>query len=670
MSWRSSLLLLVAFSSVLVARQSQPAPAEAGSFVLFKFAHAVGRENYTIRRSGGLSTLESSFLFTDRGSKVPLQTTFQSHTGKVLPLSFNSKGKISRGATIDDRISVQHGTLDIMTGHTSRQITPKGAWFIFDGYSPVAMQEQMMRWWMRQGRPTAFTAFPSGAEVRINPAETLTVAGTRMHGFTVSGLIWGQECLWMDDAGRLTALVSTDAEFDHFEAVREAYASHLSEFISAAVPANLRALNQLTAGSVSSRPAILAIVGVTIEDVTGAAPIRDGVIVIDHGVITAQGPRHSITIPQNATVLDAAGKYAIPGLWDMHAHYEQVEWGPIYLAAGVTTVRDCGNELDFIRVLHDALDQHDHSSIGPHLEFAGIIDGSGPMSAGAILADTPEQARAEVIRYRDAGARQIKIYSSVKPEVVQAITAQAHALGLTVTGHVPTGMTVLEALKDGMDQINHLGYFIPYFSKSVQGADGKPDRKVPLELDFEGERGKELIAALKQDRTVVDPTMVVYEAFQPTEPLDKLEPGMAFLPPELKSALEIPADASAVNVRFREAALGTLRKLHEAGIRIVAGTDQSIPGHSLHRELEIYVEAGFTPLEALQSATIVPAQSLGLDATAGSLAPGKRGDVVLLDADPLQDIRNTRRIWRTVAAGTVYEPAPLWRSVGFLPYSQ
>lgn len=527
-----------------------------------------------------------------------------------------------------------------------------------------------MRWWMGQGRPSVFTAFPSGTEVRTSPAESLTVAGTRMHGFTVSGLIWGQECLWMDDAGRLAALVSTDAEFDHFEAVRDSYVSHLGEFISAAVTADLRALGQLTKGSVSSRPAILAIVGATIEDVTGAAPILDGVIVIDHGVITSKGPRSSITIPQNATVLDAAGKYAIPGLWDMHAHYEQVEWGPIYLAAGVTTVRDCGNELDFIRVLHDALDHPDHSSIGPHLEFAGVIDGSGPTSAGAILADTPEQARAEVVQYRDSGARQIKIYSSVKPDVVQAITAQAHALGLTVTGHVPTGMTALEAVNDGMDQINHIQYLVPYFSSSTQGANGKPDRKVPLQLDFEGERAAHLIAELKQHRTVVDPTMVVYESFQPTKPLDELEPGMALLPPQLKSALESPADASAVNVRFREAALGTLRKLHEAGIPIVAGTDQSIPGHSLHRELEIYVEARFTPLEALQSATIVPAQSLGLDGTAGSLSPGKRGDVVLLDADPLQDIRNTRRIWRTVAAGTVYEPAPLWRTVGFLPYSQ
>jgi imidazolonepropionase-like amidohydrolase len=113
--------------------------------------------------------------------------------------------------------------------------------------------------------------------------------------------------------------------------------------------------------------------------------------------------------------------------------------------------------------------------------------------------------------------------------------------------------------------------------------------------------------------------------------------------------------------------MAALRTLHAAGIPMVAGTDQAIPGYSLHREIEIYVQAGFTPLEALQSATIEPARALGVEAESGSLTPGKRGDVLLLDADPLADIHNTRKVWRTVAAGAVYSPTPLWQSVGFAP---
>ena len=122
-----------------------------------------------------------------------------------------------------------------------------------------------------------------------------------------------------------------------------------------------------------------------------------------------------------------------------------------------------------------------------------------------------------------------------------------------------------------------------------------------------------------------------------------------------------------VTIAYYNSFVNTTRALHQAGLRIVAGTDQNIPGYSLHRELELYVQAGFTPLEALQSATKVPAEVMGLGSSVGTIAIGKRADLVLLDADPLNDIANTRRIYRTIAAGAVYTPAPLWQSVDFKP---
>jgi hypothetical protein len=122
------------------------------------------------------------------------------------------------------------------------------------------------------------------------------------------------------------------------------------------------------------------------------------------------------------------------------------------LAAGVTSVRDVGNEFDFIRTVHEELDRKENPAIGPHLEFAGIIDGIGPISLGAVTADTPEQALLWVERYKTVGARQIKLYSSLKPEIVKVIAADAHARGLTVTGHIPEGMTAIQAIHDGMDQ--------------------------------------------------------------------------------------------------------------------------------------------------------------------------------------------------------------------------
>jgi Amidohydrolase family len=653
-------------SAVCVAQQ----PDQSGTFILHKFAKAIGKETYSIESNGDHYTLTSHFLFTDRGHAVPLETTFVARMADMTPVTYSAKGSSSRLSGMDDALAVTGDDVAITRSGKTETQAAAGAWFITDGYSPVAMQEQMMRWWVLHGKPAQFTVYPSQAKVNIEPADTLSIHGHTAHGYTVNGLIWGQESLWMDDTGNLLALVSTDAEFDHFEALREPYADSLGTFISAAAQADLAALEKLTAEGRTAPARRLAIVGATLENSDGAAPLKDSVILIENGVIKTVGVRGHVHLPKGASILDASGKWAIPGLWDMHAHYEQVEWGPIYLAAGVTSVRDVGNEFDFIRVLHEQLDRKDNPAIGPHLEFAGVIDGTGPKAIGADLADTPEQALTWVEKYKTAGARQIKIYSSVKPEIVKAIVNDAHARGMTVTGHIPDGMTAIEGVNDGMDQINHISYELPYFRRLSAGPDGKPDRTKAPVLELDGPRAKELIDCLLAHHTILDPTVALFESFEHTKPLNQLEPGLDHVAPQLRAALGTPPsppDEAALTDARWAVIMATLRALHAAGVPIVAGTDQGIPGYSLHRELELYVEAGFTPLQALQSATSEAARAVGAENESGSLTVGKRGDVLLLDADPLSDIHNTRRVWRTVARGVVYDPAPLWRSVGFLP---
>jgi hypothetical protein len=660
-------------ASVALAQQ----PASSGTFVLHKFAQPIGKESYAIADSDQTYTLTSHFLFTDRSRPVPLETTFTATTADMTPVAYTAKGRSSRQSVMDDTLAVTGDRIAITRSGKASTVTAAGAWFVTDGYSPVAMQEQMMRWWLSHGKPAEFTAYPANAKVHIVPAADVTILGHLSHGYTVAGLIWGQECLWIDDDRNLTALVSIDAEFDHFEAVRDPYAASLGIFIAAAVKSDLAALAKLSATARSAPAHLLAITGATLEDSSGMPPVPDSVILIQDGVILAAGSRSQIKIPKGAAVLDAKGKFAIPGLWDMHAHYEQVEWGPIYLAAGVTSVRDCGNEFDFIKTVHDELDRTHDPAIGPHLEFAGIIDGSGKdgkrtRTLGAVVADTPAQAQAWIAKYKAAGATQIKIYSSVSPEVVKAITATAHAQGMTVTGHIPDGMTAIEGVDDGMDQINHIQYELKYFLGPAPplGPDGKPNSSADVVFLPEGKAAQDLIAALKAHHTVLDPTMALFETEFLTRPISTFEPGIDHVPPQLYEALnQPPAPAARAHVMDNrwQFMLGVLRTLHNAGIPIVAGTDQAIPGYSLHRELELYVQAGFTPLEALQSATSVAAKAAGVESQSGSITPGKRGDVLLLDADPLADIHNTRKVWRTVAAGSVYDPGPLWTSVGFKP---
>jgi imidazolonepropionase-like amidohydrolase len=440
-----------------------------------------------------------------------------------------------------------------------------------------------------------------------------------------------------------------DAEFDHFEAVRPELADAVPQLIARAASDGMAAMAE-TAAAINPPPAhVLAMTGSTLIDVTGKRPPQpDTTVVVTDGRITAIGPTRRVSVPAGATTVNAAGKTLIPGLWDMHSHFEQVEWGPIYLASGVTTVRDVGNELEFITSVRDAVTSG--RGIGPRMLLAGIVDGNGPNAMGAIRAATADEGREVVRRYHDAGFDQIKIYSSISIDVLRAITAEAHRLGMSVTGHVPDGINTLRAIDAGMDQINHAEYIANVAS---------PD-------------ASRVIAAMKQHHTVLDPTLALYELLaRPfNRPIESFEPGFTHVARELRTPLSgfgSPVDAAPFRQRRFERELMLVGELHRAGIPVVAGTDQSVPGFSLHREIELYVKAGFTPLAALQSATIVPARAMKKEGDSGSLEVGKRGDIVILDANPLDDIANTRKIFRVVTNGRVFEPGPLWESVGFAP---
>ena len=239
---RLAVMLTLGFSTFAIAQQT----ATSGTFVLHKFAKAIGSETYSIEAKGDSYTLTSHFEFTDRGTKVPLEATFVAEAGTMKPVSYSAKGKSSRISDMDDTVTVSGKDVSIVRSGKSETETPSEPWFITDGYSPAAMQEQMMRWWLSHDRPESFTVYPSKARVRIAAGENLSIAGAPAHGYTVSGLIWGQESLWMDDSQNLMALVSADAEFDHFEAVREPYEANLQVFIAAAVKADLSALAKLT----------------------------------------------------------------------------------------------------------------------------------------------------------------------------------------------------------------------------------------------------------------------------------------------------------------------------------------------------------------------------------------------------------------------------------------
>jgi imidazolonepropionase-like amidohydrolase len=681
---RLSLLLLLLTAAPLSARaqQQQSAPpqpgrtqipngapvVESGEFRLHKFEQPIGVESYTIARAGDSLVVRSTFEFTDRGTKVPLSATLRARQD-LTPQSFEIKGKVSRFSTIDTSVEVNGATASVRKDKETWQAQTPARFFTVSGYAPVAMQMMLVRYILAHHVEGALAVLPGG-EITLERRgrDEVTVGGQKvaLERYSLSGLIWGRESLWFDSKQNLVAAVTLDAEFDHFEALRTGYESALPFFVTKAAADNMAALAQIAERMSPARKGALAVTNATLIDGTGRGAVADAVVVIEGGRVTAAGPRASVKIPKGARVLDAGGGYLMPGLWDMHAHFEQVEWGPVYLAAGVTTVRDVGNEFEFITAVRDAI--RSGRGLGPRILLAGVVDGRGPISLGVNVADTPEEGRAIVRRYHDAGFEQMKIYSSVKPDVLKAVAAEAHALGMTVTGHIPEGMNAFQGVEAGMDQINHIQYMPPVMVKDYRPQRGAP----PPAIDLNSAEAQAAIRFFKEHGTVIDPTLSIFEwSLHPADtPFSQIEPGAAKLPPELVGPINNTGVPPAAAPRARALMgqfLAITGALHRVGVTIVAGTDQVVPGHSVHRELELYVEAGFTPLEAIQAATIVPARVMKLDKELGTIEPGKLADLIIVDGNPLEDIRNTRRVRRVISGGRVFDAAPLWQSVGFKP---
>jgi imidazolonepropionase-like amidohydrolase len=652
---------LLSLALALTTAAQGPAADTAGAFVLHKIGNPIGRETWSIRTGpDGARTLTSHFEFKDRGTPVPLDAELD-YGADGRPHRFVLHGRTSRSSGVDLEVKLTGDSARVRTDSLTSTV-PRDGGFPAQGYAPMAVQQAFIREWIAEGRPARLRLVPA-ADLRITSRgrDTLDLPSGRavLERVSVAGLIWGIETLWLDSAGDLVAVTTIDAEFDPVQAVRAGDEAAVGTFVSLAAADAVAALQALGPPR-APIDSLLALVGGTLVDGTGAPPVRDAAILIRGGRIVAVGPSKSVKIPRGARVVKTDGTTMLPGLWEMHAHYAQVEWGPIYLASGVTTVRDVGNQFEFLVGLRRALAEG--RGIGPRLLSAGIIDGESPNAIGTSRAATPAQGIALVRRYHDAGFEQIKIYSSVTDSVLRAITREAHALGMTVTGHVPNGLDGYQGVAAGMDQINHVTY--------VQRMMRAPGDTAPLTMDLP--EARRAIAFLAEHRVVVDPTIALYEIFlhPADQPLTAIEPGAAKVAPELRVAIEHtgvePARAAAAAARFHTM-LDIIGALHRAGVPLVAGTDVAVPGYSLHRTLELFVQAGMTPMEAIQSATLVPARAMGLEQESGTLRPGLRADVLVVDGDPLARISDTRKVRLVVAGGRRYEPAPLWRSVGFTP---
>ena len=427
------------------------------------------------------------------------------------------------------------------------------------------------------------------------------------------------------------------------------------------------------------------ITGATLIDVRNGHTIENSAVLIRGERIVQAGVKDRLKIPSDARVIDARGKWLLPGLIDMHVHLWDTDRLPLglFLANGVTAIRDTGFSVLVMRLT--AADLSSGKRIGPRLYFCGdLLDGQPPLYREAtLLVDTPERARSAVTFLADQGVDCIKVYNSVKEPELKEIIRTARERHLPVIGHVPRTLTMTHAVELGMQGLEHIRItgreMLPVAEADT--IDFLPlGTREPLlwqRFDPESEKMKDLASFLAKSRVFLDPTMVADQSdfvvswadqvsnpdnrYLPRPLFEKWKadglPDFATVPPESKQRAR---DGFEKRKRF----VGLCRR---AGVRIIAGSDGAglgtlLPGFGLQHELRLLVDCGLTPLEAIRAATVESAAALGKENDLGLVEPGYLADMVILGADPLEKIDNMGKIDLVVAAGRPYKPADLLSS--------
>jgi dihydroorotase-like cyclic amidohydrolase len=392
---------------------------------------------------------------------------------------------------------------------------------------------------------------------------------------------------------------------------------------------------------------------------------------------TSVGPSNSVRLPADAEHIDGAGKTILPGLFDMHAHAQAMD-GILNIASGVTTVRDMGNDIDQLKSLQDQW--QNGTAIGPRMWKAGLIDGRGPFQVPTgLYADNAAEAAAAVNRYADLGYIQIKLYSSLKPDLVPDIVKLAHSRGLRVSGHIPNGITASQFVEDGADEIQHINFvFLNFFASQVKDT-RTPERFTAVgdnaaKLDLQSKPVNDFIALLLDHHTTVDVTLATFEGMfneRPGEISPDFAPVLKRLPAQVQrnaysGGLPVTAANDQLYKDSYRAMLAMTKRMYDAGIPILAGTD-AIAGIMLHRELELEVQAGIPPAKSLQIATFNAARLLKQEKELGSIAEGKRADFLMVDGNPAEHISDIRRCRLVMKNGTLYNSGDLYAAVGIQP---
>ena len=621
-------------------------------------------------------TIHEFLQFNDRGRGPKIYTTYRVDE-KGLIVFEESKGVDYMKSPVEERFSLVGGQAVWKNKSEDEKQANANAKFYIDLNGGVEGAAILARALLISKNGGKLPLLPSG-EARIRKMQSVQVeaSGEKRTAtlYEIGGLGYTPNYLWLDDDRQFLAIVS-----GWFSVVQHGFESAVSRLRESQRQVENARAAELAKGLTHKPLGDLIIRNVTLFDSQNGSLVRNQRVTVRGERIASVEPDHGQPTSAGAQIIDGKGKMLLPGLWDMHAHlFPEVAF--LDIATGVTTARDLGNSIDELTKLRQQIDAG--TQIGPRVVPAGFIDGPGPFEGPIkVLAATPEEARQRVDHYADLGYVQIKIYSSVKPELVPVIVDEAHKRGLRVSGHVPAGMTAEQFVRDGADEIQHMNFiflnFMPDVKETRTPARFIEPGKRGADLDLNSQQVNDFIALLKRHHTVVDPTMGAWEGTYLDRPgqVARIDAAMFDRLPvqaqrSSKSAVgALGATDPATDKQYRASyanMLRMLKKLYDSRVQIIAGTDAR-SGYAFDRELEIYNEAGIPASEVLRIATIEAAKVMHKDRDLGSIAPGKYADMILVKGDPTRQISDIRRVDMVIKNGDVYRPSEMYPAFGIRP---
>lgn len=459
--------------------------------------------------------------------------------------------------------------------------------------------------------------------------------------------------------------------------IEDGWQANAEKMASVQQAAETKLLEQLASDTPTALPGLTVIRNARIFDSVSTKVLAAKDIYMLRGKITAIVPTGSLTtVAENQ--IDAKGRIVLPGLFDMHGHISRWE-GPLHLAAGVTSLRDMGNDNITLQQMMDEID--DDRLLAPSIFPTGFLEGESPYSArnGFVVKDL-KGARLAIDWYASHGYHQLKIYNSYPKEILKETVAYAHQRGLRVSGHVPAFLKAEDVIAAGFDEIQHINQLLLNFLVKPETDTRTLERfylpaKQVAALDLQSPKVQQYIKLIKDQGLSVDPTLATFDFLKKVDGTvgDPWKDIVDHLPPDLQrryhtAELEIPDAASAeLYAKSYAKMVEFVGMMYKAGIPIVAGTDE-LAGFTLQGELELLVKAGLTPAQALQVATLNGAKYSNAASHKGQIAVGMDADILLVDGDPTTNIADIRKLALVITQGKAVYPAKIYQAMGIKPF--